>query len=1066
MLSSFKLQQRLSVSLCLVLLLVVGVGNLFAQATTATISGDVVDQTGAAVPAANVQVKNVGTGVTQTTVTDAQGRYTVPSLVIGNYEITVSKTGFQTVVRSGITLTVNQQAVIDVNLPIGQSQQTVEVQGQVSQVETASSTVANLVEAKQMTDLPLNGRNFQQLITLAPGVNVAQVSATSFYGKGETYSVAGSRPEGQAFLLDGTDVQNFFNRGAGSASLGTSLGMDAVAEFQTLTNTYSAQFPGNGAVVNAVTKSGTNSLHGSIYEYFRNDKLDARQFFDPLNQPAFTRNQFGGAIGGALKKDKLFYFGNYEGLRQHQGVSRSALVPTNAQRALAVNSSQIVKDILALYPLDQTGTGRATSVGTEIGNENYYLGRMDYNMSDKDSLFGRFVLDKAEFINPFSNAGAPILGFGTIEPTQNIYYTMEEKHIFSPTMINVARASFVRTKSTATAPTNTPALRWYPTLSNQDGNIAITGLSSLGPTALAPYLLVQNKYGWSDDVYWTKGAHNIKFGVGFNRIQTFENQPFNAAGTFTFGNGFASFLAGAPTRYAGAYPAGTPAIAGIQASADAYRSWRELLFMPYINDDWKVNSKLTINIGVRWDFDTNPKSAINNFMAITNPPYGSIGANASSFQSTPVSLVPNVWRQNPSRMNFNPRFGFAYDPFKDHKTSIRGGFGIFHNTIMARTWSSGYVTGPPFPSSSLDSSVAPINFPNPYAGGSVASPRFSNGQTVDYNTNTSPYQMQWNINIQRELIANTVLTVGYVGSKGVHLLTQSDQNPPQAQFINGQWKFIDSTGTPFPRWAPQYDFINALQANGNSKYNSMQVNLVRRFSNNFQAQVAYTWSKSLDDGSGSSGLETGGGPRSNPYDFRYEWGPSTFDIRQALRVNGIYRLPFKGNVLVEGWQINGIMSSTTAPPVTVITGFDRAQVRGSSATGSFQRPNLVAGRTADDIRLADTSNVLGSSRYFDVTAFSLQAAGTLGNLGRNVIRGVGLFNLDISVVKDTKMKFISESAVLQFRAEAFNILNHVNFAQPNGSAFLGSGLPNPNFGAITAQNGFSRQIQMALRLNF
>jgi hypothetical protein len=1065
MLSSFALQQKLRVSLCLLLFLIVGVGSLYAQGTTATISGGVVDQTGAAVPEANVQVKNVGTGVTQTTVTDAQGRYTVPSLLIGSYEVTVSKAGFQTVVRSGITLTVNQQAVIDISLPIGQAQQTVEVQGQVSQVETASSTFANLVESKQMSDLPLNGRNFQQLITLAPGVNVAQVSTTSFYGKGETYSVAGSRPEGQAFLLDGTDIQNFFNRGAGSASLGTSLGMDAVAEFQTLTNTYSAQFPGNGAVINAVTKSGTNALHGSLYEYFRNDKLDARQFFDPKDQPAFTRNQFGGALGGPIKKDKLFFFGNYEGLRQHQGVSRSALVPTNAQRAL-VNSStpQIVKDILNLYPLDQTGTGRATSVGTERGTEDYYLARIDYNISDKDSFFARFVLDKAEFVNPFSNGAAPILGFQTVEPTQNIYYTMEEKHIFSPTVINVLRASFVRTNSSATAPNNTPALRWYPTISNQDGVIAIVGLSSLGPTALAPYLLVQNKYGWSDDVYMTKGAHNIKFGVAFNRIQTFENQPFNAAGTFTFGS-FTSFLTGSPSRYAGAFPAGTPNTFGIQADADAYRSWRELLFMPYINDDWKVNNKLTINMGIRWDFDTNPKSAINNFLAITNPPYGSIGANASSFQPFPVSLVPNVWRKNPSRMNFNPRFGFAFDPFSDHKTSIRGGFGIFHNTIMARTWSSGYVTGPPFPSSSLDASVAPISFPNPYVG-SVASPRFSNGQTVDYNMTTSPYQMQWNINIQRELFSNTVLTVGYVGSKGVHLLTQSDQNPPQAQFIDGQWRFIDSNGTPFQRWAPQYDFINALQPNGNSKYHSLQVNLVRRFANNFQAQVAYTWSKSLDDGSGSSGLETGGGPRSNPYDFRYEWGPSTFDIRQALRVNGIYRLPFRGNALVEGWQFNGIMSATTPPPVTVITGFDRAQVRGSSATGSFQRPNLVAGRTADDIRIADTSNVLGNSRFFDVTAFTLQDAGTLGNLGRNVIRGVGLFNLDISVVKDTRMKMISESAVLQFRAEAFNILNHVNFAQPNGSVFTATGARNPNFGAITAQNGFSRQIQFALRLNF
>ena len=318
-----KVRQRLSAFALLSLLLSVASTGLLAQVTTATISGTVSDASGAAVPDANVQVKNNGTGITQSTNTDGQGRFTVPSLVVGDYQVTATKAGFQTVVRDGITLTVGGAAVVDFSMPVGQSQQTVTVEGQVSQVETTSSSVSNLVEQKQITDLPLNGRNFQQLILLSPGVNVAQTATTSFYGKGDTYSIAGGRPEGQAYLLDGTDIVNFFGHGSGAGSLGTSLGIDAIAEFQTLTNTYSAQFGGNGAVVNAVSKSGTNAFHGTGFEFLRNSALDARDFFAtlPRSPPPFRRNQFGGAIGGPVKKDKLFFFFNYEGLRQSLGIT-------------------------------------------------------------------------------------------------------------------------------------------------------------------------------------------------------------------------------------------------------------------------------------------------------------------------------------------------------------------------------------------------------------------------------------------------------------------------------------------------------------------------------------------------------------------------------------------------------------------------------------------------------------------------------------------------------------------------------------------------------------------------
>ncbi len=1054
--------------------------SLRAQVSTGTILGTVTDSSGAAISDAAVQVKNVGTGVVASVTTDGQGRFNVPSLNIGDYEVSAAKPGFQTVLRKGVTLTVGSQFVVDLSLPVGQAQQTVTVQGEVAQVDTTSSTVANLVDTKQMAELPLNGRNFQQLILLAPGVNVAQTSTTSFYGKGDTYSVAGGRPEGQAYLLDGTDITNFFNHGTGGGSLGTSLGLDAIAEFQTLTNTYSAQFGGNGAVINAASKSGTNDFHGTVFEYLRNSALDARDFFEGASPAPFRRNQFGGALGGPVKKDKAFFFGNFEELRQVKTITNLATVPDaaahngdlpcaiagaaapcNAATGLAHVgfASQRLADVMKLWPSATTeifrgglpsGTGTISQVGSQIGNEHYFLGRFDYTVSERSSVFARFVIDQGDFTNPFPNT--VVAGWRDTEPTRNIYTTIEEKHILTPSIINVARVSFMRTENSATTIDSYPALQFYPHLGGQDGNVAISGLSGLGPTALAPYSLIQTKFGVSDDMYMTKGAHTIKFGVSISRVQTYENQPFSAAGSFTFAS-LLGYMQGTPIRYGGAFPAGTSIYGNV--NPDAYRAFREHMIMPYINDDWKVNAKLTLNIGLRYDFDTNPKSLMNNLLVITNPPFHSVGGPIS----TGFTLAPKVWRDNPALGNWGPRFGFAYDPFNDHKTSIRGGFGDFHNVIAPRTWTSGYVTGPPFPSVIVTPSPAipVIPFPNPFLA-NVSAPLPSNGQTVDYNNTKTPALYEWNINVQRDLVSNTILTVGYVGSHGSHLMTQSDQNPPiPTTDVNGVMHF-GANGVSYPRWSPNFGAINALQSNGNSTYHSMQVNLVRRFSNNWQAQFAYTWSHSIDDGSGSSGLETGGGPRSNPYNFAQDRGSSTFDIRHAFRINSVYALPFKKNRLVSGWQLSGIMSKTTGPPLIIQAGSDWARVGGSAFTN--QRPYLNPGFTADNIV------VKNDRQWLNPAAFSLGPEGTLGNLGRGVIRGPGLFNLDAALLKDTRIR---ENIRLQFRAEFFNILNHPNFFIPatNLAMFAGTAI-NPTAGLITQTNPgtTARQIQFALKLNF
>jgi hypothetical protein len=509
--------------------------------TSATLLGTVTDPGGAVVPNASIQVKNVGTGHVQQVASDGQGRYTVPDLPVGNYEAQATSAGFQTTVRRGITLIVGQQAVVDFSLMVGQSQQTVTVEGQVSQVDTESTTVQAVVEQKQINDLPLNGRNFTDLITLVPGVaggsQVGNGGANLLYGLENNFSVSGARSEGQAYLLDGTDVQGFWQHGSGSGVMGTTLGVDAIAEFSVLTNTYGAQYGGNGAVVSTVSKSGTNDWHGSLYEFFRNSDLDARNFYDGSTIPAYRQNQFGATFGGRIKKDKLFFFVNDEELRKSQGQTGVSYVPDAAARSGAV--SPLTAPILALYPLPQVdlgnGIGTYNTVASTVGNENYLLTRVDYNISSKDSLFVRYVRDAANIIYPFLGSPLPPL-WPEIGLTGNHFATIEYRHLFSSNIVNLVNFSFTRTfeSDTEEFPNQSSALNFEP-MAGQNGGVNITGLASIGPSIFAPLGETQNKFPLSDDVIWTKGAHNIRFGGALTRVQTNFFQQGWDGGFYNFG---------------------------------------------------------------------------------------------------------------------------------------------------------------------------------------------------------------------------------------------------------------------------------------------------------------------------------------------------------------------------------------------------------------------------------------------------------------------------------------------------------------------------------------------------
>jgi hypothetical protein len=1020
-------------------------GTLYAQGTaSASVSGNVTDSSGAVIPNASVQVKNVGTGQVQQAPADVQGRYTIADLPIGNYEAQASAQGFQTLVRRGITLTVGAQAVVDFSLSVGQSQQTVTVEATVSQIDTLSTAVGAYVEQKQINDLPLNGRNFTDLVSLAPGVatgsQIGNGGANLLYGVEGNFAVSGARSEGQAYLLDSTDIQGFWNHGSGSGVMGTTLGIEAIAEFSLLTNTYSAQFGGNGAVVNAVSRSGNNSFHGSAYEFLRNSALDAANFIENATSSSkapFRQNQFGGSLGGPIKKDKLFFFVNDEELRRSLGQTFQALVPdANAHKGIVngvnVGVNPAIAPILALYPLPTTtlsgGTGSIPEQDTQTGNENYLLARVDYTLSEKDSLFVRYVRDHGDITYPFLGSPLPPR-WPEVGSTRNQFVTLEHRRVISPTVVNLLRFSFTRTRETdvQARPDQKPELDFFPER-HQNGGVNITGLASIGTSIFAPLLETQNKFPLADDVIWTRGAHSLRFGGAFSRVQSNFQQQGWWGGFYTF-PGLTAFLQGAPNLFQGPEPGLT----------DSYRDFREIEVDGYVHDEWKALPKLTVNIGLRYEFVTDPTTNVHPLNAIINPPFGT------------YQRVPNVFASNPSLKNFDPRIGLAWDPFGDHKTAIRAGFGIFYDPIRARSYASGYYFNPPYALAFIPNPA----FPNPFPG---ALPPPAQLVGVDYNTVNTPHMYQWNFNIQRQLFESTSLTVGYVGSRGLHLYAARDINPVLPTVVSGVQIFgVPRGATPGmignPRANGGPSALSSEAPVGDSNYHSLQVGLNRRFSHGVQGQLSYTWSKCLDDASGTYGLE-GGIPWSNPLNGSFDHGRCLFDRPQVLKLSGVYALPFQRNILVKGWQMSGGLTAQSGSPWNVIIGFDQ-----SGSAVANQRPNLVM--PADQIITGDENH------WANPAGFALPAPGTLGNLQRDFLTGPGTVDVDYAVMKETPIR---EQVRLQFRAEFFNLFNHANFALPVANAFIqtanGGGAPNPTFGKITATTTPSRQIQFALKLMF
>ena len=1061
------------------LLLAVAAQVLVGQTSTSIISGTVTDSSGAVVPGAKIDVKNVGTGIVTSLTSDAQGRYRASELVIGDYEVQASQAGFQTSVRKGISTTVGGQAVVDITLAVGQAQQVVTVDAQVSQVDTTTSAISNTVTRAQIDELPMGARNQTDLLSLAPGVGYSIAVGGANYGRQENYSISGSRANGIQFLIDNTNLQTYNGHSTGSAATGQTLGLDAIGDYQTLTNTYSAQFGGNGGVVNAASKSGTNSFHGSTYFYIANSAmLSARNTFatfirpgdDIAKAPPSHKGIFGGSLGGPIKKNKAFFFVNYEGVRlggessniltgvpdinAHNGYlpcSVATKFTCGAGNLAFVGLPASIAPLMALFPVGATtsaGVGNFTSVSPNSSQDDYLLTRFDYTLGPKDNLFVRYVRDTA-LAQTLAPNGSTVPLVGEADRTANHFVTIEEDHVISPTLINLGRISFLRPfENAATTTDPIPALAAINLPGASQETLSLGAKLTIGPTNLVPYRQAEQTYQAMDDVIWTHGAHSIKFGSLFAVVADFTNQG-NTGAQWTFGN-VLGFMTASPTTLAGALP----------GHLDNFRDAISKQFMPYINDEWKVTRKLTLNLGVRYEWLSNPGERHNLLSNVTNV-----------LTNTNWVSVPTVMPNNPTTHNFAPRIGFAYDPFPDHKTSIRGGFGMFYNELTAHIWLDTYWSTSPYQAltqtfctaTPCAAGTSAPTWPVPFAAGNLAggvptATQFGLNWTQPLQT---PYMMQYNLSIQREIAKGTVFSAAYVGSHGVHLLGQTDANFPLQ--INGTYGTPGGSGTvtPNPRPNPNFGNLNLRSTWAYSHYNSLQTSLNRRFANHFQAQVSYTYSKSMDVGSGDQGPDSANGGNQiamNPFNTRTEYGRSNFDYTHIVKINGVYELPFSKNEFVKGWRLSGVITAQSGTPFTLFDGFDLIG-SGQSGKNAPGRPNLNPGCSGNPI----IGNV---NLWFDPTCFSLQPLGTFGNLGRNTAVGPNIRNINAALLKRTAIHKISEQFVLEFRAEVTNLFNHANYGLPNQLLYNNLTTVNTTAGQITTTTTGARQMQFALKATF
>ncbi len=1097
-----------------------------AQVSGGSITGTVTDPTGAVIPGATVKIVNRGTGIEQTLTTTSAGLFNKPNLSPGTYTVTFSAKGFATE-KTDALVDVGHDTVLEMRLPVGTSDaQIITVTSATPVVDLGSTQLNQTVDGKTLRELPLNGRDWTSLSILEPNVhtvdNQLSISAgdnsRSNRGVGTQISIGGTRPQQNNYRLDGITTNDYSGAGPGGA-LGGTLGVDAIQEFTVVTSNATADYGRtSGGIVSAVTREGTNKFHGSAYEFIRNSALDPNNYFTPAGVSApFKRNQFGASIGGPIRKDKAFFFFNYEGLRQNLTSTTVDTVPSpNAdagllqctQTATASNKSCLtgpggtlepangvglqqytvdpnVAPYLALYPQANAGvsgdTGTWTFRSAAIAKENLYTGRADYTYSAKDSIHATALNDASTDAQP---DGFDFVVTG-LDITRRVY-SVQEQHLFTPNIANFARAGYAYTFSIAPASSTginplatNNALGFVP--GNNVGEIQIGGLSTFfgGVNAEGVYSWHYHSYQAADDIFITKAKHSIQAGFSFERNQS--NDLGNVTnGYYTFGS-YASFIGNAPTSFTSNIPG---------KSIPIYL--RQSVYGAYAMDTYHLRQNLTVTAGLRYE----PVSAV-------REKYGHLGVLLNP--TDPAPTVVSSLYSNPSFLNFSPRLGFAWDPFGAGKTSVRAAFGIYDTLPLTYLFTLDTVSVAPF-GTTANLTAAPVgsfgaystNMTNPKLAYNLAIASPTNKTAYIQQKFSRPYLEQYIVNIQQEIAKNLSLEIGYTGSHGIREpLKSNDGNIVEpvagSTFQNMLWPALVPTtvggkttyATSGTKLNPAVGAEDTTLFNESTTYNALNVAL-RGSGRNYRLGVSYTWAKSLDESSSSNGGTNYTNSLIAPFPFyigRFK-GPSDFNVQENFVLNGLYTLRGmkKGNAFLrsatDGYQVGGIIRAATGLPFTPLISGDPL---GLSSANTFALPNRLYGPgctgNPTNLSLKNTPNFLNRSCFsypMPIPAANGSFIPQLGNLARNSIYGPGITTMDVSIVKNTAVPRFGELARVEFRAEAFNALNHPNFQVPaRANSVIYKASTNPavagaasNLQLLTVTSTPERQIQFGLKLIF
>jgi len=1120
---------RLRNLICLLVTIFAGL-NLVAQQITGSIRGTVSDPSGAVVEAAAVTANQTETGLTRTAMTDRTGAYILLELPVGHYQLQVEAKGFRKYVQQGIILNVNETATIPVRLAVGAETLQVQVMADAQLIQGTVTSLGKTVSEREVLDLPLDGRNFTQLGLLQPGVvplTPGLAEAGGSLRDGQAYAVNGQRPESNNFLIDGA---NNFNGVDGGFVLKPPV--DAITEFKILTHNANSEFGNSlGSTTNIITRSGTNRFHGALWEFLRNDAFDATNYFAPTTEP-LKQNQFGGTIGGPIRKDKTFFFGYYEGFRNRQGETDSSTVPSLAQRqgdfsALCTAGfsggfcndqnqqlfnvffkqpypnnqlppvgvpggiNPLSETLLNFFPLPNSGTNIFTSTQVVRQDSNQYGVRLDHYLTASDILNFRYAISDGSQFNPIPTSGASVPGFPVGQEQRAQNFVAQETHTFSPAMIGVFRFSFLRNKFLYGERTNhtTPGslgFQYDPSLDVAVGPpfIQVNGYTTIGDPITGPRNTYENAYDYSGSLSWVRGRHEFKFGGGYQHLHVNVLQGIATNGFFVFvpfpivPDAFATFLFGQPIFF-------------LQGRGDFSRGINGQSFNAYAQDTYKVSSRLTMNLGLRYELPS-PYTEIKNRQTLFVPgrqstvvPSAPLGVLYPGDKGVPDGLIPTF------KKGFAPRVGFAWDPTGSSKWLVTSAYGIFYEPYYTGQGGplQSPISAPPF-LQTLQLSNPPPNFANPYSAPPYNGNPPSSGQFATPLTNLTiasnlplPYAQDWDLNIQRSFGSDLLFEIGYVGTKGTKLPRFIEGNPaiyqpgfdaggdPLSTSSNADQRRLYSGCTlADPASSCKLSSTGLIAGIANSSYNALEASLKKRFSHGVSFLASYTFSKTIDDassfnmtGSASKPVAGENDLAQNPFNLAAERGRSLFDSRHRLVLSYQWSLPFWRQPhgwyqqALGNWQVNGIATVMSGTPFTVFDSNDVSVQGGAPEISGFSanRPNLVPGQNPNSG--AQTPHAwLNASAFQRLIQDPNSPVQQFGTAGRNIAQGPGYANWDFSAFKNIR---VAESKEFQFRAEFFNILNHTNFRLPD------SDISSPTFNQILAARS-PRLIQLALKFTF